>query len=43
MDTDFVKKHYRKALLELEEEDKIQIDGEGPRGGLPENALITFP
>jgi hypothetical protein len=43
MDTDFVKKHYRKALLELEGEDKIQIAGKGPKGGLSENALITFP
>jgi three-Cys-motif partner protein len=43
MDTDFVRKHYHDAILELEEEDKIQIAGKGPRGGLPENALITFP
>lgn len=43
MDTDFAKKHYHDAILDLEEEDKIQIAGKGPRGGLPENALITFP
>ena len=43
MDTEFVRKHYHDAILELEGEDKIQIAGKGPRGGLPENALITFP
>jgi three-Cys-motif partner protein len=43
MDTELVRKHYHDAILELEGEDKIQIAGKGPRGGLPENALITFP
>ena len=43
MNTEFVRKYYHDAILELEEEDKIQIAGKGPRGGLPENALITFP
>jgi three-Cys-motif partner protein len=43
MDTDFVRKHYHDAILDLEEEDKIQIAGKGPRGGLLDNALITFP
>lgn len=42
MDTEFVRKHYHDAILELEGEDRIQIDGKGPRGGLPDNALITF-
>lgn len=43
MDTEFVRKHYHDAILELEGEGEIQIAGKGPRGGLPENALITFP
>ena len=43
MNTEFVRKYYHDAILELEEEDKIQIAGKGPRGGLPEKSLITFP
>jgi hypothetical protein len=43
METEFVRKHYHDAILELEGEDKIQIAEKGPRGGLPEKALITFP
>jgi three-Cys-motif partner protein len=43
METEFVRKHYHDTILELEGEDKIQIAGKGPRGGLPENARITFP
>lgn len=42
MDTEFIKQHYRKALLELEEEGKIQIAGKGPKGGLPDKAQVTF-
>lgn len=42
MDTEFIKKHYREALLELEHEGKISIDGKGPRGGLPDDAKIAF-
>lgn len=42
LDTDFVKKLYRKALLELEEEEKISISGKGPRGGLQDGSRITF-
>ena len=41
MDTDFITKHYREALSELESEDKISIDGKGPRGGVPDGAKIT--
>jgi three-Cys-motif partner protein len=43
METEFVRKHYHDTILELEGEDRIQIAGKGPRGGLPENARITFP
>jgi len=42
MDTDFVKKHYRKALLDLEGGGKILIAGKGPKGGLPDKAQVTF-
>lgn len=42
MDTDFSKKDYRKALLELEEEGKISTSGKGPRGGLRDESQITF-
>lgn len=42
MDTEFIKKHYREALLELESEGKISMDGRGPRGGLPDGAKIAF-
>ena len=35
--------HYHDALLELEKEEKIQIEGKGPRGGLLYDAVITFP
>lgn len=42
METDFLKKHYREALLELESEGKVSIENKGPRGGLPDNAQITF-
>ena len=42
MDTDFIKKHYHEALLELESEGKISMDGMGPRGGLPDGAKIAF-
>ena len=42
METEFIKKHYRKALLELEEEGQISIRGKGPRGGLLDSSRITF-
>ncbi len=42
METEFIKKNYRKALLELEEEEQISIRGKGPRGGLPDSTRITF-
>ena len=42
MDTEFIKKHYREALLELVSERRISIDGKGPRGGLADRAKITF-
>ncbi len=38
----FIQKHYRQALKELSNEGKILIKGAGPRGGLPDDALITF-
>jgi len=42
MDTTFVIKHYRQAIKELENEGKILVKGKGPRGGLPDEALIEF-
>jgi three-Cys-motif partner protein len=42
MDTYSKKRHYHDALLELEEENKIEIIGKGPRGGLRDNSRIKF-
>jgi len=42
METEFVAKHYRKAVKELYEENKVHIEGMGKRGGLLDNAKITF-
>jgi len=42
METEFIKKHYRDALLELESEGKVSINGKGPKGGLPNHANIMF-
>ena len=42
MDTEAVKANYRIALTELEEDRKILIGGKGPRGGVPETAIIRF-
>lgn len=41
MDTTFIKKDYRQVLKKLNSEGKISIKG-GPRGGLPDDAQITF-
>ena len=43
MDTEFIKKHYRLALLELESEGKVSIENKGPRGGLKDYSVIYFP
>ena len=42
METSFIPKHYRKALKELERENRISIRGKGPRQGLNDNSLIIF-
>lgn len=42
MDTPFVKKHYHEALKRLYKEGKVLINGLGSRGGLPDDAKITF-
>jgi spore photoproduct lyase len=42
MNTPFVESNCNDALRELEEEDKIEIDGKGPRGGIKEFSTITF-
>lgn len=39
----FIKKHFRKALEELGNEEKIKIGGKGPRGGFKKLTTITFP
>jgi len=39
----FIEKHFRKALEELGNEEKIKICGKGPKGGLKELTRITFP
>lgn len=41
--TQFVRSHCRDALLELEEGDKIRIEGKGPRGGIKDFTRIIFP
>jgi three-Cys-motif partner protein len=43
METDFVEKHFRKILKELDDESKVSIDGRGSQGGLPLKAIIHFP
>jgi three-Cys-motif partner protein len=42
MDTDYSRKDYRKAILGLSDEGRVTIEGIGPRGGLPDTAIITF-
>lgn len=41
-DTLYIKKQIREVLLSLEEEGKIKIIGEGPRGGLKNRSMIIF-
>jgi hypothetical protein len=42
MDTWFIEKHYRQAVRELEEENKISMKNRGVRGGIKDNTLIIF-
>lgn len=42
MDTEAIKANYRTALLELEGDSKVLIEGKGPRGGLPDDAIVKF-
>lgn len=41
-DTRFIESQYKKALLELESEDKIKIPNKGPRGGIKYETKIIF-
>lgn len=42
METNFIRKHYRQAIKELEKEQKIVIKGKGERGGIKDNTMIIF-
>lgn len=42
-DTRFVETQYRKAIIELEQEQKIKIEDKGPRGGIKYSTIIIFP
>lgn len=42
MEAHYVEKHYRRAIKELNGEGKVSIQGMGPQGGLPKEAVITF-
>lgn len=42
MDTFFIEKHYRQAVRELEQEEKISTKKRGVRGGINDNTLIIF-
>jgi len=42
METTFIRKHYRDAILQLEKKFQIQIRKKGPRGGINEDTVILF-
>jgi len=42
METEAVKANYLTALRELKRDGKIHIEGQGPRGGIPDEAIIKF-
>lgn len=42
MDTPLIEKHYRQAIKELKNENKIYLKKEGPRGGIRPDTLIIF-
>jgi three-Cys-motif partner protein len=37
-----IKRNFKQAILELRKEKKVEIEGMGSRGGLPDNAQISF-
>ena len=39
----YIERDYRKALKELEIEEKIKIENRGPKGGINNTSLIIFP
>ena len=46
VDRPYVKKNYKKALLDLENEDKIKTnrtERKTRKGTFPDNMLVTFP
>ena len=42
METTFVRKHYREAVLQLEKENEIIIRDKGIKQGIKENTIIIF-
>lgn len=43
METFYSSKHYRKVVRELKKDGLINIDNEGPRGGIKDDTIIKFP
>lgn len=43
METFYIEKHYRKAIRELYNDNKVKIQGMGPRGGINKYSQIDFP
>ncbi len=42
METPYIEKHYRKAVIELERDNEVIIRGKGSRGGIKEESIIIF-
>ncbi|KKN13728.1 hypothetical protein LCGC14_1003480 [marine sediment metagenome] len=42
METTFVRKHYREAILQLEQENQIIIRSKGLKQGIKEETVIVF-
>jgi len=42
MDTYYITKHFRKAIKELFNEKKIDLEEQGPRGGINNGTIINF-
>ncbi|MBA7663419.1 hypothetical protein ES703_71460 [subsurface metagenome] len=42
METPYIRKHYREAIVQLEKDNRISIKGKGLRQGINNNTIITF-
>ena len=42
METPYIRKHYREAIVQLEKDNRISIKGKGLRHGINNNTIITF-